>query len=75
MSHNDEICTRIVSLSFHSFFHFQKKKSVKGVAKEIVRSYQNPSTRKSNTLKLVKHQFDQPLSPSRSQNDYQNPNY
>ena len=29
-----------------------------------------PSTRKSNNLKLVKHQFDQPLSPSRSRNDF-----
>ena len=46
MSHNDETCTRIVYLFFHSFFHFQKKKSVKGVAKEIVRRYQNPLDKK-----------------------------
>ena len=45
MSDNDEICTRIVPISFHSFFHFQKK-SVKGVAKEIVRPYQNPLDKK-----------------------------
>ena len=45
MSHNDETCTRIVIFSFTLSFIF-KKKSVKGVAKEIVRRYQNPLDKK-----------------------------